>query len=320
MKPIDHAFAKTEAAALRAASHGWTIKAGGIDLLDRLKERDTEQTRLVSILRLEGMRGIEEHAGGLRIGPLATLRDVADSALARRLFPALAQSAGEAATPQIRAVATMGGNLCQRPRCWYFRSKDFPCTKKGGSTCYAVDGENAFHALFGGGPCHIVHPSNVAPPLMAAGARFVVKGASGERTIDAEDFFVLPRQSVYAENVLSEGEMIARIDVPEPPSRSAWVQLKQRQSFDWPLAACAAARTAQGWRVVLGAVAPVPWIPAKANALLANAAEITPQLAEQAAEAALDGAVPMSQNAWRLALVRAAVRRALLLADGKDID
>lgn len=321
MKPFDLAIADTLSGALKAMGNGYKAKAGGIDLLDRLKERTEESDKLVSLSRLreDVLRGVKEADGGAVIGPLTTLRELGESELLLKKFPALALSAADAATPQIRAVATAGGNICQRPRCWYYRSLDFPCLKKRGAKCYAVDGENHYHALFGGGPCYIVHPSNIAPPLVAAGAQFDIEGPKGKRTIAAGDFFVLPEKSMYAENVLGADELITAIRIPKWPVKSAYVEFREKQSFDWPLAACAAVHDGTKWNVVMGAVAPIPWRAGKAEEALKDAKEITPELAEKAADAALDGAQPMTQNAWRLKLARAAVRRALLLADGKEI-
>ncbi|GAB4312071.1 MAG: xanthine dehydrogenase family protein subunit M [Candidatus Sumerlaeia bacterium] len=321
MKPFELAIADSLTGALTALTDGFKAKAGGIDLVDRLKERTEEAEKIVCVKAVKELSGgVREVESGVTIGALTTLRDLAASPLLRAKFPALADAAAHAATPQIRAVATVGGNLCQRPRCWYFRSLDFPCLKKRGATCYALEGENHYHALFGGGPCHIVHPSNIAPPLIGAGAEFVLHGPGGRRVVPAGEFFVLPSQSMYAENVLKSDELVSEIRIPRWPSRSAYVEFREKQSFDWPLAACAAVHDGEKWNVVLGAAAPIPWRAAKAEALLRGAAHISPALAEQAADAALDGAQPMSQNAWRLKLVRAAVRRALLLADGKEID
>ncbi len=323
MRAFDYAIAENVSGALEAMNQGYRLKAGGIDLLDQLKERTRlarDMEKLVSIHTVADLRGIKTEGDAIVIGPLTTLRDMGSDPILIKAFPALARSAEDAATPQIRAVATAGGNLCQRPRCWYFRSQDFPCLKKGGAQCYAVDGENELHALFGGGPCHIIHPSNIAPALVASDAEFVVQSKDGNRTIKAADFFVLPAKSMYSENVLEDGELITEIRIPKPPAKSAWVEFRQKESFDWPLAGCAAVHDGEKWNVVLGAVAPIPWRAKKAEDALKGAKSIDAALAERAAEAATDGAEPMSQNQWRLALVRAAVRRALLLADGKEID
>jgi len=323
MKAFDYAIAENESGALAAVDKGYKIKAGGIDILDMLKERTADADKFdqfVSIHTLKDLSGIRMDGDAIVIGPLTTLHQMGADPILKKSFPALAIAAEDAATPQIRAVATAGGNLCQRPRCWYFRSRDFNCLKKGGGTCYAVDGENQYHALFGGGPCHIVHPSNIAPPLVAAGAELKVLNKKETRTIKAADFFVLPANSLYKENVLEDGDLIVEIRIPKAPEKSAYVELREKQSFDWPLAACAAVFAGGKWNVVLGGVAPVPWRAAKAEEVLGKSATVDAGLAERAADAALDKAEPMSQNAWRKSLARAVVRRALLLADGKEID
>jgi xanthine dehydrogenase YagS FAD-binding subunit len=319
VKAFDYAIAETRGAALEAAAEGWRVKAGGIDLLDHLKERIEGSTRIVGIHPIEELRGVREEAGALVIGPLTTLRELDRDATVRRILPALADAAGETATPQIRARATVGGNLCQRPRCWYYRSRDHECLKKGGGTCFAVEGENQFHALFGGGPCHIVHPSNLAPVLVAAGAELMIESAGGSRVVKGDKFFVSPSVSLGAENVLRPEEVVVAVRIAAPPSKSAYVELRQKQSFDWPLASCAAVFAGDRWNVVLGAVAPIPWRAEAAEALLADHDSITAEVAERAADAALEGAEPMSRNGWRLRLVRAAVRRALLRAEGLEV-
>lgn len=332
MKPFDYAIARSEAAALAAIGQGYRPKAGGVDLLDLLKERVEPGEKFVSIASVQDApwREVTHNRDSLSIAPLVTLRQLVETLPADNpRVAAIRNCVAHAATPQIRAVATVAGNLCQRPRCWYFRSADYECLKKGGSTCYAVDGDNRYHALFGGGPCHIVHPSNLAVGLMAAGADIVTArpdGAGDGRSIAIDDFFALPKKSMYAENVLDEKELIIRIEARALPAKSAYVDYKERQAFDWPLASCAVAYHAstKAWRVVLGAVAPIPWRASKAEELLAGEETITVELAEAAAKAALDGAEPMTSasgetNAWRLRLVASAVRDALLTADGKDI-
>jgi xanthine dehydrogenase YagS FAD-binding subunit len=320
MKAFDYAIASNESGALAALERGYRPKASGIDLLDLLKERTAAPDSMVSIADIDSMKGIREQDGALVIGALATLDEVGRHPAIRKSFHGLAESAAEAATPQIRMRATIGGNICQRPRCWYFRSADFNCLKKGGPTCYAVEGENQFHAVFGQGPCHITHPSNVAPALVAHGAQIVTKAPEdGGRTIAAADFFLLPEDGgIMRENVLKAEELVTEIRLPAPVAgqKSGYVEFREKQSFDWPLVSCVAAWNGTKWTVVLGHVAPVPWRAKGVEGVLGSAASITPELAEKAAAAADRGAKPMSGNAWRLRLVRAAVRRALLLADG----
>lgn len=320
MKAFDYAIAEDRAQALAAVGAGWKAKGGGIDLLDLLKERNQPAPEaLVALHRVDDLRGVEADGEGLSIGPLTTLRELGEHELVRKLFPALAEAAGHAATPQIRAAATVGGNLCQRPRCWYFRSRDYNCLKKGGGTCFAVEGDNTFHSLFDAGSCHIVHPSNIAPALVAAGAELDLESAGGKRTLPIAKFFVSASDDVTRENVLKPEELIVRVRVPQAPEKSGHVEIRHKESFDWPLAMCSAVYLDGTWSVVMGAVASIPRRAVKAEEVLKGVSSIDEALAEKAAEAALAGAHPMSRNAWRLQLAKAAVRRALLKADGKEV-
>lgn len=318
MKTFTYEVADDLGSALAVLNSKRTLKAGGIDLLDRLKERLDLPETVVSIGGVDALRYIKEEGGAIRIGCLTTLADIGRSELLAKRFPALHESGGGAATPQVREQATLGGNLCQRPRCWYYRSIDFNCLKKGGGTCYAVEGENRYHAVIGGGPCHIVHPSNCAPALVAADADFIIKNAHGERTVKATDFYKLPRDSMYAENQLAEGEVLAEVVIPSVPTQSASVELREKQSFDWPMAMATAAQVDGTWRVCLGAVAPIPWLSKPAMDVLGSS-DITPELAAKAGEAAADEAMPMSQNAYKIQLIKVAVKRALLIAAGEEV-
>lgn len=320
MKAFAYANAKTEAGVHEAVGKGYRIKAAGIDLLDLQKERVESTDKIVSILGVSALKGIRETEKGIEIGALTTLAELVESAVVDAKCRALADSVRNAASPQLRSVATVGGNICQRPRCWYFRSKDHECLKKGGGTCFAVEGDNTYHALYGRGPCHIVHASNVATALVALGGEVDAATAKIGRTIPASEFFVTPDRNMYGENALAEGELVRAIRIPKNVEKAAYVDFKEKQSFDWPLASCCAAKVGGKWNVVLGAAAPVPWQAKKAAEILDGASAITHAVAEAAADAALEGAAPMSRNAWRLKLVRAAVRRAVLIADGKEID
>jgi xanthine dehydrogenase YagS FAD-binding subunit len=249
------------------------------------------------------------------------LVELAEHAGVAKAYPALAYAASEVGTPQIRNVGTVGGNLCQRPRCWYFRNEEFHCLKKGGGRCFAVDGENQFHAIFGDGPCHIVHPSSLAVPLVAYNARFRVAGPRGEREVPAEDFFLMPDRSMYSENVLAPDELLTHVTIPAPGAvRSATYEVRFRQSHDWPIAFAAVAlamdgSTVKGARVVMGAVAPVPWRARSAEQELTGR-RVTEAVAEKAAAAAVAGARPMSQNGYKVQVARTAVKRAILKAVG----
>jgi xanthine dehydrogenase YagR molybdenum-binding subunit len=239
------------------------------------------------------------------VAPAIRLADLAVHEAAQAMYPALTKAAGEVGTPQIRNAGTVGGNLCQRPRCWYFRNEEFHCLKKGGPRCYAVDGENQFHAIFGGGPCHIVHPSSLAVPLVAFGAHLRVVGPSGERDVPAGDFFVLPERRLMYETVLEPNELVTHATLPRlANTRSATCEVRYKQAFDWPIAFATAVLTMNGSRierarVVMGAVAPIPWRSAAAENALEGQ---TPgeEAAERAAAAAVQEAEPMTAHVHAL--------------------
>ena len=295
------------------------LKAAGIDLLDLMKERiDTPQT-VLSINDVVDLRYIKQQDDGVHIGCLTTLADIARSDLLRTKYACLHTSAAHAATPQVRERATVGGNLCQRPRCWYFRNVEFNCLKKGGPTCFAVEGENQYHAIFGGGPCHIVHPSNLAPALVALDALIVTKSSDGkEQRVRAEEFFVLPRESMFAENRLKPNEIVTEVVLPKAPAQSATIELREKQSFDWPIAMASAARVDGAWRICLGAVAPIPWLSKPAMDAIGKS-DVTPELATKAGEAAAREAQPMKDNDYKVQLVKVATKRALLAAAGMEV-
>lgn len=296
--------------------------AGGQDLLTTMHEYITRPNRVVNIKNIRGLDRIEGDARrGLRIGALVTLAAIEESALIRSEFPGLAEAAHEVASPQIRNLGTIGGNLCQRPRCWYYRNENIVCLKKGGSECFAApeEAENKYHAIFGGAPCYIVHPSDPAFMLTALGARLVVQGAAGEREIEIERFFVLPREgNIRRENVLKNDELITKIIVPPSAfaKRSTYLKFKERSSLDFAMASVAAAIEMNGSnaikqaRVVLGGVAPVPWRVPRAEAFLVGKTPDDKTLRE-ASKIALEGAQPLSKNAYKVPLTQTLVRRAL---------
>lgn len=285
-----------------------------MDLLGLMKDYIVSPDRIVSIRNLDA--AIVSEGGGLRIGAAARLVDLIEHAQARKLYPALVTAAEGVGTPQIRNVGTVGGNICQRPRCWYFRNEEFNCLKKGGSRCFAVEGENQYHAIFGDGPCHIVHPSSLAVPVIAYGGRFRVAGPNGTRDIEAQAFFQMPSQNLYGETVLQPGEIVTHVLLPAPGQRSATYEVRFKQSHDWPLAAAAvnlvmAGTTIKSARIVMGAVAPIPWRAAAAEQVLAGKT-ITEAVATEAAAAAVTGARAMSGNAYKIQIARTAVKRAIM--------
>lgn len=294
------------------------LKAGGIDLLDHMKEHLVEPSRVVDLKSVPGLDRISVEAdGSLRIGALATLARIAANAGIRRTHPALASACAEAASPQIRNVATIGGNVLQRPRCWYYRLESYKCLKKGGEVCFAVGGENRYHVIFGGGPSYAVHPSNTAIALVALGASFIIEGAKGSRTLPAAEFFVPPAKDPRRENVLEPGELVTEIHVPAAGGViSAYAEMRERQAFDWPLVAVAAALKLEGGavrdaRIVLGAVAPIPWRSTRAEQALVGKG-LDAASADAAAQAATVGAAPLSDNGYKVGLVQTLVRRTLL--------
>jgi xanthine dehydrogenase YagS FAD-binding subunit len=312
---LARATSTAEARQLVSEKPGSVLKAGGIDLLDHLKEHLVEPPRVVDIKRIPGLDAVHaEPDGSLRIGTLATLARVAAHEGVRKSHPALARACGEVASPQIRNVATIGGNLLQRPRCWYYRLESYKCVKKGGDICYAVAGENRYHVLFGGGPAFPPHPSNAAVPLVAYGASFVLDGAKGPRSVPAAEFFVLPAKDPTRENVLAPGEVLTEIRVPAASGwKSAYHEIRERAAFDWPLVAATIALKVEGGvvrdaRVVLGQVATIPWRSSAAEKALVGR-PLNAAAAEAAGKAAVQGAEPMSGNGYKVDLVTTLVRR-----------
>jgi xanthine dehydrogenase YagS FAD-binding subunit len=290
--------------------------AGGMDLLGLMKDYIISPATLVSIRNLD--QSISSAGGGLRIGAAVKIADLAEHAEAKKLYPALVTAAEGVGTPQIRNMGTVGGNIMQRPRCWYFRNEEFNCLKKGGSRCFAVEGENQYHAIFGDGPCHIVHPSSLAVPVIAYGGRFRVAGPNGAREIDAGEFFQMPNANLYGESVLQPNEIITHVLLPAPGQRSAAYEVRFKQSHDWPLAAAAvnlvmSGSTVKSARIVLGAVAPIPWRVPAAEKMLAGRT-LTDAVATEIANAAVAGAKPMSGNRYKIQIAKTAVKRALLAA------
>ncbi len=294
--------------------------AGGMDLLGLMKDYVAQPDRLVNVKNLD--RRIQRTPdGGLRIGAAVTIAELAANAEAAKQYPALVQAAEEVGSPQIRNAGTVGGNLNQRPRCWYYRNEEFNCLKKGGSRCFAVEGENQYHAIFGDGPCHIIHPSSLAMPAIVFDARFRLVGPSGEREVAAADFFLMPDKNMFGETVLAPNEILTHVTLPPPRgARSATYEVRFKQSHDWPLATASVALTVSGQtiksaRVVMGAVAPIPWRSAAAEAALAGK-PLTEETAMAAADAAITGAKPMSGNAYKVRIARTAVKRAIMKAAG----
>ncbi len=316
--PRDVAHAVTLITNARKENRSVAIAGGGSDLLGMMKERLVAPDVLVSLKSIKGLDQVTSTSGGgVTIGGLMTLDALSRDPLIRRQFAVLADAAGSVATPQIRNAATVAGNLCQRPWCWYYRN-GFTCLKNGGTTCYSVTGENAFHAIFGGGPSYIVHPSDTAPALVALGATFRLVGPAGERTVAAGEFFTLPTADASRENVLNDGELLVSIAIPAARggARSAYHKVLDREAWTHAIVSAAVVleidkEVCRSARVVLGGVAPIPWRLPEVERLLAGQ-RLTPELAATAGEAAVTGARPLAKNGYKVPMTRALVARALV--------
>jgi len=325
MKAFAYVNPANEQEALAALKAGGIVRpiGGGQDLLARMKDYLDQPDRLVNVKSaLDGLV-TPTSDGGLRIGAAVKLVDLASDPRVTQLYPAVATAAGKVGSPQIRHQGTVGGNLNQRPRCWYFRQEEFVCFKKGGNRCFAVDGENQYHSIFGNdGPSKIVHPSSLAVPFVAYGASFRVVGPDGEREVPAADYFTLPTmQTVQKENVLGDDELLTHVILPAPGAvKSGHYEVRFKESRDWPMAFATVVLVMNGAsvesaRVVLGAVAPIPWRSKNAERALAGK-PLTAQTASAAAAAAVEGARALSGNAYKVEITKTAVKRAILQAAG----
>ena len=300
------------------------LKAGGVDVLDLMKEDLVAPRRVVDLHRIPGMDRIaEERDGGLRLGALVTLADLAEHPLLDK-YASLRQAAGSAGSPQLRNRATIGGTLLQRPHCWYFRSPHFPCRRKGGQHCFALTGENQYHAIFANDICAMVHPSGLATALVALDASVDLVNRAGEtRRVRLEDFFIASERDVTRENDLKAGEILTAILLPSlaPSARCDYVKLGEKAAFDWPLAEIAVTLEldpnglCQAARLVLGAVAPIPYRVAAAEQQLIGQ-RITAKVALQAAQAAMASATPLAGNAYKVPIFAALLQRTIMRTAG----
>ena len=303
---------------------GSVIKAGGIDILDLMKENILAPKRLVNIGDLSELNFVRENENGsISLGPNIRIAELADNKIIRKYFPALSDAAGLIATPQIRNSATLGGNLCQRPRCWYFRSIDFDCARKEGSHCFALFGENKYHAILGTqNGCAIVHPSGTAVALTALNAEMVISDGTNERRTNLNDFYISPAENITKETNLKPNELITEVTIPKESTdyKNHYIKLMEKQSYDWPLADVAVALKMNGKiceqaSVILGSAAPVPWRSHEAEAVLSGKT-ITNELAREAGEASMLEVYPLEENRYKIKLFKTIVYRSVCEAAG----
>jgi len=324
MELFAYAHPATKQEALGLLGMNWddsAVLAGGTDLISLMKEHVVMPKRVISIRGVAEWRGIRSTPVGLRIGALVTMEELRENAAVKAQVPALTQAAEGITSPQIRNVGTVGGDLCQRPRCWYFRNGFGLLARDAKGNPLVPNGENKYHAIFGNtGPAYFVSASSFGPALVALDAKVRITGASGDREVPAADFFRIPRNDSERENVLKANEIVTEIVIPAAAAgmRSATYEVRQKEALDWPLATASVALKMQGGRVsaakiVLGHVAPTPWAADQAARSLVGKS-VTEATATEAGEAAVRGARPLSQNGYKVQLTRVAVKRALLAA------
>ncbi|HYU34697.1 MAG TPA: xanthine dehydrogenase family protein subunit M [Thermoanaerobaculia bacterium] len=325
MQPFDYASPATREQAvqlLAAQPDRATALAGGSDLLALMKDGVVTPGRLVNLKGIAALHGIHYAAeSGFRIGALTRIDELATSEVLRLDHPAVSETAGRLAGPQIRNVATVGGNLCQRPRCWYFRNGFGLLPMRDGKSM-VLEGDNRYHAILGNdGPAYFVTPSTLAPVLIALDAEVAVLGPQGERRIPLEKLYRVPQAAGEREHDLAAGEIVTELVLGPPAGRQvANYEVRQRETLDWSLATAAVALEAEAGRVkrarvVLGQVAPVPWTAHDVESFLVGKS-IDESVAEEAGKLAVQGAKPLSRNRYKIQLARVAVRRALLAAAG----
>lgn len=317
-KHIDARTVEEAVSALRRYGNRASVVAGGTDLLGKMKDEilPSYPEALIDLKSIAGMDFLKEEAGVLRIGALARLEDISREALIREKYTALAQAAARTASPHLREMGTIAGNLCQDIRCWYYRNPNnrFPCLRKGGGRCYAIEGDNRYHSIMGGsveGGCYAVHPSDTAPALIAMNAGIVTT----KRMINAEDLFQV---DVAKTTVLEQDEIITEVHVPEPAaeSRSAFLKFAIRKSIDFPIVNCAAMITfssgkVKAARICLNAIAVKPYRAVKAEQAILRKS-IDENIAEAAGHAAMSEAKPMERNAYMVQIARVLIKRVIL--------
>lgn len=294
------------------------LMAGGTDLLDEMKSEIVSPDIVVDLKSIPELAHISQQKDEVRIGAMTTVADLASHPLIQTEFPGLEEAARSLATPQLRNVGTVGGNLCQRPRCWYYRDSQVQCRKKGGSRCFASRGKNKYHAIFGGGICNIVHPSDLAPVLLSLDAKINLSTPKGERTFPLADFYTLPRDNVRKENILRKGEILKEIklSLPTKGAKSTYLKLKERGTWDFAVVSVAvnaalSGKTVQDIKIFAGGVAPIPWRLEKTEIFMREKTA-TEDILREAVKEDIKDARPLSENAYKKQLLEVAVYKAVL--------
>jgi xanthine dehydrogenase YagS FAD-binding subunit len=322
MKSFEYAAPKTlkEATALLSDKWGETeILAGGTDLVTSLKQQLTAPKRVVSLKNISDIRGIKKQGNALNIGAMTTLGELIANADVQKNFPALVTAVKNIASPQILSMGTVGGDLCQRPRCWYFRNGlGAPAQKE--TAGLVRDGDNRYHAIFGtDGNALFVSASSLGPALVALGAKMTVEGPKGKsRTVSASEFFRAPKSEQEREISIAASEILTGISIPMTGLKNATYEVRHRYGLDWPYVTASVAFSDKNGsvsdaRVVLGHVAATPWSAAAAGKAL-NGTRLNESAAGKCADAAVEGAKPLSRNAYKVQLAKTAVKRAILAA------
>lgn len=305
-------------ALLAEKSTGYFLIAGGTDLLDEIKNTVIAPEVLIDLRSIPGLSGIKTEKTHVSIGAMTRVAELAENPVIKENYPGLVEAALSLASPQLRNVGTVGGNLCQRPRCWYYRDVDTICRKKGGSRCYAFRGRNKYHAIFGGGVCYIVHPSDLAPALISLDADIAIDGPDGKRDIlKLEDFFALPQKNVRKENILEPGHIVSEIRIPLPKkgTKSTYHKFKERGTWDFAVVSVALAGTVSNGlstdlKIVCGGVAPVPWRLKKAENFI-RGKKLTEDIIKQGAGQVLADAKPLAENAYKMDLLESVLPMAV---------
>ena len=321
MEQFAYASPKTLKDALGMLGSDWNdaaLLAGGTDLISLMKDYVVSPKKVVNLKGIKKLHGITQHGAEVRIGAITTLDDLVSSPVIRSQFPSLIQAAMGVTSPQIRNMGTVAGDLCQRPRCWYFRGGQGLFGTKDGKSL-VIDGENRYHAIFGGGPAYFVSASSFGPALVALDAKISISSPTATRTVKAADFFLAPKDDKTREIALAPNEIVTEIAIPTGMTNATY-EVRHKEGLDWPLATASVAlqmsgKTVTSATIVLGHVAPMPWS-AKAAAQMLAGKMIDESVAEAAGSAAVQGAQPLSQNEYKVQLAKVAVKRALLAAAG----